>query len=99
MTKAQAETIQRIKRDIPYFDFYGSDNYEIKEFKIEEFDAFISLSIVTGMKDDAGTMAALLCRKYRLGFIGKRGGVSIVNSKGHTVRCSVFDFMNKHYRH
>lgn len=99
MTKEQQATIQRIKKDIPYFDFYNSDDYEIKQFEVEEFDGFVSLVIVTGCKNDEGTMAALLCRKYRHAFIGKRGGVSAVNSKYNTVRCSVFDFLNKHYRH
>ena len=98
MTNAQLATIQRIKKDIPYFDFYGSDNYEIKKFETKEFQYFVSLTIETGLKDDEGTMAALLCRKHRHGFIGKRGGVSIVNEKGKVIRCSVFDFMNEHYR-
>lgn len=99
MTNSQERTLNEIKNRIPHFDFYGDpDFYEIKEFKVEDIGAFIAVSIVTGVKDDTGTMAALLCRKYRHGFIGKRGGVSIVNDKGNVVKCSVFDFMNKHYR-
>lgn len=98
MTNAQLATIKKIEKNIPYFDFYSEDDYEVKQFEITECDGFIDVYIVTGMKGDDGTMAAVLCRKYRHGFIGKRGGVSIVNSKGKCARCSVFAFMNKHYR-
>ena len=98
MTKAQLATIQKIKKDIPQFDFYESDNYEIKRFETEEFQYFVSLTVETGMKGDDGTLASVFCRKHRHGFIGKRGGVSIVNDNGKVIRCSVFDFLNKHYR-
>lgn len=101
MTKQQEKTIERIKKEIPYFDFYSSDKYEIKEFKVDECEYFVSLYIVTGMKDDEGTLAALLCRKYRHAFIGKRGGIQVpyFKRKGShgTFSASVFKFMNECY--
>lgn len=98
MTKAQERTIEKIKKDIPYFDFYHSDNYEIKKLEIEENEYFVSIYIVTGMKGDEGTLAAGLCRKYRHGFIGKNGGIMVPRRKGTTCyRASEFDFMNKCY--
>ena len=32
MTKAQELTIEKIKKEIPRFDFYNKDDYEIKKF-------------------------------------------------------------------
>ena len=98
MTKAQERTIEAIKSRLPYFDFYGAPaDYEVKEFDVKEYESFVSVYIVTGRKNDSGTLAAAFCRKYRHGFIGKKGGVSYMNNKSNTVRCSVFDFLNKHY--
>lgn len=99
MTSRQQATIEKIKRDIPHFDFYGSDNYEIKEFEVKEYEYFVSVYIVTRRKNDSGTMAAVLCRKYRHGFIGKNGGLSVMNKNSNRVRCSLFEFLNEKYTH
>ena len=100
MTKAQERTIEAIKSGLPRFDFYGAaDKYEVKEFDVKEYESFVSVYIVTGMKDDDGTLAAVLCRKYRHAFIGKKGGISYMNSKHNTVRCSLFSLLNEHYTH
>jgi hypothetical protein len=101
MTKAQKKTLNQIKNQIPYFDFYGNpDMYEIKEWKEWEPDctgAFM-VTFTTGVKDDEGTYAAIFCRKYRTFFVGTRGGVYVMNKNCHFVSTSVFDLMNKHYR-
>ena len=98
MTRAQEITIEKIKKEIPYFDFYNSDEYEIKKFEVEENEYFVSVYFVTGRKDDEGTMAEVLCRKYRHAFIGKNGGLRVPRRRGKTCfRSSVFDFMNRHY--
>ena len=98
MTRAQETTIEKIKKEIPRFDFYNSDEYEIKKFKVEENEYFVSVYFVTGRKDDEGTMAEVLCRKYRHAFIGKNGGLRVPRRRGKTCfRSSVFDFMNRHY--
>lgn len=98
MTKKQERTIERIKKEIPYFDFYSSDNYEIKKFEVKEYETFVSVYFVTGRKGDEGTMAEVICRKYRHAFIGKNGGITVPRRRGRTTfRASLFDFMNKHY--
>ena len=100
MTKAQERTIEAIKSGLPRFDFYGAPaDYEVKTFDVEENEYFVSVYIVTGRKNDSGTLAAALCRKYRHAFIGKNGGISYMNSKHNTVRCSLFSFLNEHYTH
>lgn len=98
MTRAQEITIEKIKKEIPRFDFYNSDEYEIKKFEISENEYFVSVYFVTGRKNDEGTMAEVLCRKHRHAFIGKNGGLKVPRRKGKTCfRSSVFDFMNTHY--
>lgn len=100
MNKCQKQTIEYIKKEIPNFDFYGSDNeYEIKEFKIDDSNSLggiISLSFITGYKDNN------YFNKYRTCLIGKRGGIKVTvkNKKGNwkNQRVSLFDFMNKYYR-
>lgn len=59
-------------------------------------DVFIQ--IVTGLKDDAGTMAEVYCRKYRHLKIGPRGGIEsspVTRSGFHSV--SLFDALNSEY--
>ena len=98
MTDKQIRTIERIKKEIPYFDFYNSDDYEVKKFEVEENEYFVAVYFVTGRKEDEGTMTEVLCRKYRQAFIGKNGGIKVPRRKGHTSkRCSLFEFMNEHY--
>lgn len=100
MTRAQELTIEKIKKEIPRFDFYSNDDeYEIKQFEVEENEYFVSVYFVTGRKNDEGTMAVFF-RKYRHAFIGKNGGIRVPRRRGKTCfRSSVFDFMNKHYYH
>lgn len=98
MTKAQELTIEKIKKEIPRFDFYDKNDYEIKKFEVEENEYFVSVYFVTGIKNDEGTMAGVLGRKHRHCFIGKNGGIIVPRRRGKTCfRSSVFDFMNKHY--
>lgn len=102
MTKAQELTIEKIKRAIPEFDYYNSDNYEVKKWKVTEEEEFgiVFLYFVTGMKNDEGTMAEVICRKHRHCVIGKNGGIQCFRKRGKTqFRASVFDFMNKFYEY
>lgn len=100
MTKAQERTLNAIKREIPRFDFYSSDDYEIKEWKEWEPDCkgMFMVTFETGMKGDEGTLASVLCRKHRLFWVGTRGGVYVMNSKYRLVSTTVFELMNHHYR-
>lgn len=100
MTKAQERTLNAIKREIPRFDFYNHpETYEIKEWKEWEPDCSgrFMVTFETGMKDDEGTLAAILCRKNRIFWVGTRGGVYVMNKNYHLVSTTVFDLMNKHY--
>ena len=53
----------------------------------------VYLEIVTGMIDDAGTMAEIYCRKYRHLAIGPRGGIRDLHPH-RTRRVSLFEAMN-----
>ena len=75
MTKSQERTLERVKNAIPK-NFFHTDNYEIKDFRVEEFEHFVSVYASIGLKDDEGTMAAIYCRETIHIFIGKRGGIT-----------------------
>lgn len=101
MTKAQERVIEKIKKDIPYFDFYGNpEGNEIKEFNVEEiYGGIVMLSFTTGMKDDEGTLASVYCRKHRFTLIGKKGGLFEYDDNLNRISYSEFEFMNRRYRH
>lgn len=101
MTKQQERVIEQIKKNIPHFDFYNSENYEIKKFEVKEHEEFgyVAVYVVTGMKGDEGTLAEALGRKHRHGFIGKKGGITYVSDRGNVRRCTLFQFMNEKYYH
>lgn len=75
MTKSQEMILERVKKAIPK-NFFHSENYEIKEFEVTEYDHFISVYASIGLKGDEGTMAAVCCRDTFHIFIGKRGGIT-----------------------
>jgi len=76
MTRHQEAAIAKIRKYIEQNDLFRNDpRYEIKEFEITDEGDFVQLYIVTGLKDDEGTLASVLCRKKRQIFIGKRGGL------------------------
>lgn len=78
MTNAQEKMLERIKKDIPEFDFYGQpDLYEIKRWEVKESTyGIVEVIFVTGLKEDEGTVANVFCRKHRQLFIGTNGGVT-----------------------
>lgn len=73
MTKAQERALKRIN-DLVESEFYG-ENYEIKEWKVNENEFFVSLVVEWGMKGDEGTLAEIFARDRAHLFIGKNGGV------------------------
>lgn len=98
MNKKQQKAMKNIIMEIPTFDFYGSDNYEVKEIRmdVQEYGS-VYVVIETGMIDDEGTLASCLCRKRRTFWIGKKGGITVLNSKYNLVSIPLFKLMNEHY--
>ena len=85
MTKAQEQAIKKIRKLAE--DHLYSDSYEIKEWDIKENEYFVSVVVETGMKNDEGTLASILCRDRAHLFIGKRGGITYpVTKNGKQVR-------------
>ena len=78
MTPAQERMINKIK-EVVTKEFLHSDNYEIKTWEVQECKYFVSLNVVTGLKNDEGTLA-ILTRNNILLFIGKRGGLSYMDN-------------------
>lgn len=99
MTKAQEIVIRKIEKELPRFDFYNSENYEIKKFEIEETDyGPVWVSITTGRKNDEGTLACILCRKHRFFKVGKRGGIQNFQYDGKNKgSVTIFKLLNECY--
>lgn len=84
MTRQQENVIARIKRTVVQEICPNGTQYELKEFEVTEYDHFVALYCVTGLKDDEGTLAAVYCRDRLHLFIGKRGGITYpVDTKRH----------------
>ena len=68
MTNAQKDTLDQIKKEIPYFDFYDRPAlFEIKKWEVKETDyGCVIVSFVTGPIGDDGTLASILCRKHHV---------------------------------
>lgn len=111
MTKQQEMMVNRIKNDIIRHDFIDShkkgftveeSRYEFKQFEVTEHDfGTVSVYSVVGLKDDEGTMAALIARTYRQIFIGARGGVRCYDNQkkgGKAALTSYSDVMIYGYR-
>lgn len=85
MTDRQTRTIKMLEQKAKDELFFGgSDNYEIKKLETKEFDSFVSVVIVTGLKGDEGTMAELVARDRVHVFVGKKGGITWYDNKGRT---------------
>lgn len=86
MTDKQERAIKMLERRAREELFFGSDKdrYEIKTLDVKENEYFVSVVIETGLKDDEGTMASIICRDRAHVFVGKRGGITWYDNKGHT---------------
>lgn len=91
LTAKQARVIEQIKARIMDASYgHTADSYEIKRFEItlpQEDGGLAFLAVVTGMKNDEGTLASALCRDHRLIMIGQNGGTELLNpkKKGRTI--------------
>ena len=84
MTKQQEMVIARIKRDAVSDICPNATDYELKQFEVTEYDHFVAVLLVTGLKNDEGTLAAVYCRDRAHVFIGRRGGITYpVDTKRH----------------
>lgn len=81
MTKAQEYAVRNIRAKVEK-EFLLTENYEIKEWKVEENEYFVSVVFETGLKNDEGTWASILGRDRGQVFIGKKGGLTYYNRKG-----------------
>lgn len=96
MTQAQLDQVEYI-RDflIRKATEYGSDReYKRFEFQLLETGT-VSLIAEIGSPNDEGTLAGVFCRETRHLFIGRRGGLTLVNAgkfvhddEGHTKKVS-----------
>lgn len=76
MTKAQERAVSRIRWMAENLHYYAKEDYEIKEWKVEECECFVAVVVEVGMKGDEGTLAQALCRDRAQLFIGTRGGIT-----------------------
>ena len=97
MTKQQEVAINNLKQSIINGLFLNKDKYEFKEFEIIEYDHFISLYFVVGMKNDEGTYASIVCRDRGQLFIGKRGGITYPVTK--KLKNGTYKHYYKSYKH
>lgn len=72
MTKAQERAIEKMKRSM---ENSLTMSEEVKEWTITEYESFISVVAVTGVKNDEGTYAFWVRNRAQF-FVGKRGGIT-----------------------
>jgi hypothetical protein len=74
MTPQQQATINLIKDYVTRWDCHNDDpDYEYKKFDVNETDdGRVEVYIITGIKNDEGTLAGLFCRIIRQIFVGRR---------------------------
>jgi hypothetical protein len=90
--KQERETARFAEQFLRNHSYGDGDRYELKELKVEDMgNGRISIVVESGMKDDEGTMAAVLCRDRLHVFMGKRGGLTRINDKGKSVSISWWD--------
>ena len=93
MTKAQQVKVDFIRHEMETL----FSNYEIKDFEVTDHKSFVAVYAISGMIEDEGTMAEVICRESAHVFIGKRGGITypVYNWKTQTSSCRPYKFMLK----
>lgn len=88
MTREQENAVARLRRLVEKeCQEFGE---EIKRFDVTEYERFVSVYVVYGIKNDEHSYA-VLARDYAHLFIGKRGGVRFpVTSKNGNQYCIPF---------
>lgn len=82
-TRSQQRLVDYLPGRILEAHTYGdADNYEIKRLDVTDHDwGMTSIVIEVGRKGDEGTVGSIICRDYRHIFIGRSGGLQLVNAK------------------
>lgn len=80
LTQVQIDLITHIQM------MHVDDGHEVKRLSVTNLGRVVSVVVVVGMKNDEGTMAAVLCRKRGHFFIGRRGGIKAVDPSGHATK-------------
>lgn len=61
---------------------YSDREQVLKKFEVTDMDwGSVSLVIEVGSEGDEGTLGSIFCRDYRHIFIGRSGGLKLVNAK------------------
>lgn len=93
MTKQQEMKVNMIRRQAENLHGSHSSDYEIKEWRVEENEFFVSLVVVVGLIGDEGTVASIFCKDRLQVFIGKRGGMKIPFYKNNKNYYKPFKYM------
>jgi hypothetical protein len=74
-------------------------HYEIKEMTVHSFEdgSDVYVTIETGMPNDEGTMAELVCRDNYGFFIGARGGIFTYNDNSERVYHKYYNVPNRRF--
>ena len=90
MTKTQEQVLARIRREVERQLFY-SENYEIKDWQVNESEYTVGVFFEVGLKNDEGTLAQFYARDKGQVFIGKKGGLTYVSKKGAVRRLNGYN--------
>jgi len=86
--------VERITKNFLSNTSYGDKTgYEIKKNEVKDENGLVFLYLVTGMKNDDGTMAAIFCRVRGHFMITKRGKVEVLSMESGTNK-----ILKKHHR-
>ena len=93
MTRQQERKIEIIRDYMMNRMGKYSNEYEMKEEEIVELESggIVSVLMETGMKEDEGTMAALICRERIHVFVGPKGGVTCVSTNRKTGGTHIYE--------
>ena len=96
MTNQQEIKVNMIRRQAENLHGNYSSDYEIKEWRVEENEFFVSVIVEVGLIGDEGTMASILGRDKLQVFIGKKGGtkIPVYNRKTEKTYYKPFKRMN-----
>lgn len=91
MTKAQEKKLNKVKSMMEEEFMYDKEKYEIKRFKVNDMEYFVSVVGEVGLKGDEGTLAQVFGRERFHLFIGKKGGITYYNKKGITKHLNKYE--------